>query len=181
MDSIMAETERLAYFTVVHALDLNSLHRSSNSNSGDAKTEQRLQACVLKMLERHSIVFSGMMQRLHISRSVNFRDSFSEISEELFKDEVSWSKIVALFALGARLGQHCRDNHMEDLVEDVAISLAAYAKERITPFIQQEGGWVSGHLLFTPLKSICCDFRALCVKSSRSRRTTRAKCGEDSS
>ena len=99
MDSIMAETERLAYFTVVHALDLNSLHRSSNSHSGDVKTEQRLQACVLKMLERHSIVFSGMMQRLHISRSVNFRDSFSEISEELFKDEVSWSKIVALFVI----------------------------------------------------------------------------------
>ena len=116
----MAETERLAYFTVVHALDLNSFHNSSSSssNSRNLQTEQCLQSCVVKMLERHSMVFSGMMQRLHIDRSVKFREGFCEIAEELFKDEVTWSKIVALFAFGARLAQHCREHHMEDLVED---------------------------------------------------------------
>ena len=65
----------------------------------------------------------------------------------MFKDAVSWSKIVALFAFGARLGQHCRANNMEDLVEEVALSLADFAKERITPFIQDEGGWVSFELV----------------------------------
>ena len=147
MDQVMAETERLAYFTVVHALDLNSFHGSSNSSnraeSTNSRTEQCLQACVVKMLERHSMVFTGMMQRLNIDRSVNFSQGFRDIAEELFKDAVSWSKIVALFAFGARLGQHCRANNMEDLVEEVALSLAAFAKERITPFIQEEGGWVS--------------------------------------
>ena len=89
------------------------------------------------------MVFTGMMQRLNIDRSVNFNQGFRDIAEELFKDAVSWSKIVALFAFGARLGQYCRANNMEDLVEEVALSLAAFAKERITPFIQEEGGWVS--------------------------------------
>ena len=89
------------------------------------------------------MVFTGMMQRLNIDRSVNFNQGFRDIAEELFKDAVSWSKIVALFAFGARLGQHCRANNMEDLVEEVALSLAAFAKERITPFIHEEGGWVS--------------------------------------
>ena len=89
------------------------------------------------------MVFTGMMQRLNIDRSVNFSQGFRDIAEELFKDAVSWSKIVALFAFGARLGQYCRANDMEDLVEEVALSLAAFAKERITPFIQEEGGWVS--------------------------------------
>ena len=145
MDPIMAETERLAYFAVVHALDLNSFPNSSSGSlqSRNSRTEQCLQACVVKMLERHSMVFNGMMQRLHIDRSVNFRQGFSEIAEELFKDAVTWPKIVALFAFGARLGQYCRENNLEDLVEDVAISLATFAKERITPFIQEEGGWVS--------------------------------------
>ena len=144
----MAETERLAYFTVVHALDLNSFHNSSSSssNSRNLQTEQCLQSCVVKMLERHSMVFSGMMQRLHIDRSVKFREGFCEIAEELFKDEVTWSKIVALFAFGARLAQHCREHHMEDLVEDVAVSLATFAHERITPFLQSEGGWVSASI-----------------------------------
>ena len=89
------------------------------------------------------MVFTGMMQRLNIDRSVNFSQGFRDIAVELFKDAVSWSKIVALFAFGARLGQHCRDNNMGDLVEEVALSLAGFAKERITTFIQEEGGWVS--------------------------------------
>ena len=89
------------------------------------------------------MVFTAMMQRLNIDRSVNFSQGFRDIAEELFKDAVSWSKIVALFAFGARLGQYCRANDMEDLVEEVALSLAAFAKERITPFIHEEGGWVS--------------------------------------
>ena len=147
MDQVMAETERLAYFAVVHALDLNSFHGSSSTGSAqstNSQTELCLQTCVVKMLERHAMVFTGMMQRLNIDRSVNFSQGFRDIAEELFKDAVSWSKIVALFAFGARLGEHCRANNMEDLVEDVALSLADFAKERITPFILEEGGWVSG-------------------------------------
>merc|ERR1711936_532369 len=130
MDPVMAETERLAYFAVVHALDLNSFHGSSSSSSRSPQSthsrEQCLQACVVKMMERHAMVFTGMMQRLNIDRSVNFSQGFRDIAEELFKDAVSWSKIVALFAFGSRLGQHCRANNMEDLVEEVALSLADF-------------------------------------------------------
>ena len=57
------------------------------------------------MLDRHSIVFNGMMNRLHVDRSVDFRQGFNEIAQELFKDDVTWSKIVAFFAFGAKLGQ----------------------------------------------------------------------------
>ena len=97
----MAETERLAYFTVVHALDLNSFHGSSSTGSAqstNSQTELCLQTCVVKMLERHAMVFTGMMQRLNIDRSVNFSQGFRDIAEELFKDAVSWSKIDKLLA-----------------------------------------------------------------------------------
>jgi len=141
MDPIMAETDRLAYFAVFHALDNNS--RSLFKTSA---TEICLKNCVAKMLERHSMVFGGMMVRLNIDREVNFREGFSEVAEELFKDAVSWSKIVALFAFGARLGQHCRQKGLEDLVEEVASSLSGFARERITPFVREEGGWVSNIL-----------------------------------
>ena len=141
-DPVMAETDRLAHFAVFHALDNNSLGFFKTS-----QTEVCLKNCVEKMLERHSMVFGGMMVRLNIDREVNFREGFSEVAEELFKDAVSWSKIVALFAFGARLGQHCRQKGMGDLVEEVASSLAGFAKERITPFVREEGGWVSTHVL----------------------------------
>ena len=145
MDPVMAETDRLAHFAVFHALESRSRGFFKSS-----QTEVCLKSCVEKMLERHSMVFGGMMVRLNIDREVNFREGFSEVAEELFRDAVSWSKIVALFAFGARLGQHCRQTGMGDLVEEVASSLASFARERITPFVREEGGWVSnGHLTIT--------------------------------
>jgi hypothetical protein len=143
LDPVMAETDRLAHFAVFHALE-----SSSRGFFKSSQTEVCLKSCVEKMLERHSMVFGGMMVRLNIDREVNFREGFSEVAEELFRDAVSWSKIVALFAFGARLGQHCRQNEMGDLVEEVASSLASFARERITPFVREEGGWVSNcHLI----------------------------------
>ena len=145
LDPVMAETDRLAHFAVFHALESRSRGFFKSS-----QTEVCLKSCVEKMLERHSMVFGGMMVRLNIDREVNFREGFSEVAEELFRDAVSWSKIVALFAFGARLGQHCRQTGMGDLVEEVASSLASFARERITPFVREEGGWVSnGHLTIT--------------------------------
>ena len=144
LDPVVAETDRLAHFAVFHALDSSSSNRSFFKSS---HTEICLKKCVEKMLERHSMVFGGMMVRLNIDRDVNFREGFSEVAEELFRDAVSWSKIVALFAFGARLGQHCRQKGMGDLVEEVASSLAGFARERITPFIREEGGWVSNLII----------------------------------
>ena len=83
------------------------------------------------------------MKRLNIDRSVDFKQGFYEIALELFKDVVSWSKIVALFAFGARVGQYCRDNDLSEIVEDIAFNLADFANQRITPFVREEGGWVS--------------------------------------
>ncbi len=57
--------------------------------------------------------------------------------------QVTWSKIVALYAFGARLAQHCSEHRMNDLVYDVASNLAQFAVERITPFLKRNGGWVS--------------------------------------
>jgi len=134
-DSLTVETERLARFAVFHALDPPSRLATSH-------TEVCLRQCVEKMLERHSMVFGGMMVRLNIDRDVDFRQGFTEVAEELFRDAVSWSKIVALFAFGARLGQHCRESPgLEDLVTEVAASLAEFAASRLTPFVREQGGW----------------------------------------
>lgn len=141
-----AETQRLAYFAVCRAL---SPSHGAATSSGSS-TEACLRVCVVRMLDRHAIVFNGMMTRLNIDRSVNFRQGFYEIAQELFKDAVSWSKIVALFAFGARLGQHCRDNGLEDLIEDIAGNLAAFANERIAPFVREEGGWATLLKVFPP-------------------------------
>jgi len=128
-DLVVAETDRLAWALVTDTVEEQS------------EAEACLRSCVGKMLERHSMVFGGMMYRLNIDRAVDFRQGFTEVAEELFRDAVSWSKIVALFAFGARLGRHCRESGMEELTEEVAGSLAYFARERVTPFVREQGGW----------------------------------------
>jgi len=132
-DPVIEETDRLAWSIVMERM-MEGVHVHS-------RTETCLRNCVGKMLERHSMVFSGMMVRLNIDRGVDFRQGFTEVAEELFRDAVSWSKIIALFAFGARLGQYCRETGMEELTDVVAGSLAYFARERITPFVREQGGW----------------------------------------
>ena len=92
-DRVVQETDRLAWRIVMEeAEEVEQISRA----------EICLRHCVEKMLERHSMVFGGMMVRLNIDRTIDFRQGFTEVAEELFRDAVSWSKIVALFAFGAR-------------------------------------------------------------------------------
>ncbi len=102
-----------------------------------------LRHSVMKMLERHSIVFNGMMSRLSIDRNSDLKIGFNQLAEELFvAREVTWGKIIALFAFGARLAQHCSQNNLGDMVFDIATLLAQYAVDKLTPFLRDHGGWV---------------------------------------
>ena len=69
-----------------------------------------LRNSVKKMLDNHHMVFNGMMSRLKIDRDCNIELGFTTLAEELFINTgsstsnhgVSWGKIIALYAFGAR-------------------------------------------------------------------------------
>ena len=155
-DTVSSDTASLAYFAVCQcaatpgtggaSLDLSQSPRR-------LKVLRCLETCIGQMLTRHETVFTGMMNRLEINRSVNFRLGFNHIADELFREPVSWSKIVTLFAFGARLGQHCRDNHQDELLQEIAANLATFANERISPFVREQGGWVSSESVIDAVKS----------------------------
>ena len=102
-----------------------------------------LRTSVKKMLDNHSLVFNSMVSRLHLDEGTDFHRGFLELSNELFGgDQVSWSKIIALFAFAARLAQYCEENNLGTMVFDVATNLSQFAVEKLTPFLRQHGGWV---------------------------------------
>ena len=119
----------------------------TNFSGSSTRTESCLRRCISRMHEKHSMVFGGMMTRLNINRNIDFYQGFIEVSEELFREEISWSKIVALYAFGARLAQFCAENDMEDLLRDISESLARFSDEHLAAYILAQGGWV--RLLFT--------------------------------
>ena len=108
----------------------------------DGSIEACLRRCISRMHEKHAMVFGGMMMRLNISRSIDFYEGFEEVSEELFREEINWSKIVALYAFGARLAQFCQANEMEDLLREISDSLARFSNEHLAAYIESQGGWV---------------------------------------
>ena len=66
------------------------------------------------------------------------------MSNEIFREgQISWSRIATFFAFGARLAQFCVENQMNDLVIDVVTSMSQLAVEKLTPFLRENGGWVS--------------------------------------
>ena len=125
-----------------HCLFINRRCNSFVSFSGD-DVMRCMRHSVTKMLDRHSIVFNGMMSRLCIDRNSDLKIGFNQLAEELFVNrEVTWGKIIALFAFGARLAQHCSQHGLEDLVFDIATLLSQYAVDKLTPFLREHGGWV---------------------------------------
>lgn len=136
-DPMTLETEKLAFDIVFFAMG------KRNANSGD-DVMRCMRHCVSKMLDRHSIVFNGMMNRLRVDRNSDLKIGFNQLAEELFvAREVTWGKIVALFAFGARLAQHCSQNDLGDLVFDIATLLAQYSVDKLTPFLREHGGWAT--------------------------------------
>ena len=73
---------------------------------------------------------------------MNFQ-GLSELSDEIFGHQVSWSRIVTFFAFGARLAQYCVEHQMNELVIDIVAIMSSLAVDRLTQFVKDHGGWVS--------------------------------------
>jgi len=134
---VRKETERLASFAVFFSLQNEKLVKDGT------KIETCLRRCISRMHDKHAMVFGGMMQRLNITRNIDFYKGFEEVSEELFREEINWSKIVALYAFGARLAQFCQANQMEDLLGEISDSLSRFSNEHLVAYIESQGGWES--------------------------------------
>jgi Apoptosis regulator proteins, Bcl-2 family len=109
--AIAEATQSLAHFAV-HCTIKNSDRSSCDRRPGQAmrpprtQTEACLAASIRRMHEKHALLFRSMMDRLQIDRQVDFYLGFTELAVDLFgDDDVSWAKIVALYAFGARLGK----------------------------------------------------------------------------
>jgi hypothetical protein len=132
--TIKEETSRMASFAVHFSI---SKHKKILTN----KTEDCLARCILRMHAKHAMVFGGMVRKLSINRNIDFYQGFVEVSEELFVDNISWSKVVALYAFAARLGQFCIEHNMEDLLGSLTESLTRFSLEYLSSFLQSQGGW----------------------------------------
>ncbi|TRY67898.1 hypothetical protein TCAL_12083 [Tigriopus californicus] len=136
-DPLTSETEKLAFDIVFFTIGRRT-----------AKTSDEIVLClrrsVQQMLDNHALVFNGMVSRLDLNSNSDLNQGFQDLANVLFSNnEVTWNKIIALFAFAARLALYCDEHHFENKMFDVASNLSQCAIEHLTPFLRRHGGWAT--------------------------------------
>lgn len=72
---------------------------------------ESLASCICDMLVKHSILFNGMVRRCHVTHYRTFCCIANEIFEanDSGQFNVSWGRIISLFAFAVRLAQEFRE------------------------------------------------------------------------
>jgi len=89
---------------------------------------------------KHDMLLKSMCNRLNINAE-NAYKTFCEISEEIFKDDINWGRIVVLYTFAGKLAAYCMNNKMESMVDKV-IQWLGNVVGRKQLWIKEKGnGW----------------------------------------
>ncbi|XP_061695943.1 bcl-2-like protein 1 [Syngnathoides biaculeatus] len=89
---------------------------------------------------RYSHAFSDLDQQLHITPATAYQ-SFENVVDEVFRDDVNWGRIVGLFAFGGALCVECMEKEMSPLVGRIIEWMTVYLDNHLQPWIDSQGGW----------------------------------------
>ncbi|KAJ8669068.1 hypothetical protein QAD02_000327 [Eretmocerus hayati] len=95
---------------------------------------------VYQMLNKHSILFTSMVNRLNVVPDTAY-EAFMGVADELFHQGITWARIVCLYAFMGRLALWARDRRMHTLKQKLPLFVSRYIGEEITQFIKVYGGW----------------------------------------
>lgn len=142
-ENVKRIAKELSYEIVYYKSGVKKLHPSS-------KYAVTLRRTVDELLERHEILFNGMVTKLEISKN-----TMRNVLDEMFKDKnYNWGRIVSIYAFGGRLAQHAGERHRQELIDQIAEWLGEYVIERLSSWIHNAGGWDAFHDYFPEQKSL---------------------------
>ncbi|KAK2587332.1 hypothetical protein KPH14_003049 [Odynerus spinipes] len=94
---------------------------------------------VYRMLNKHSILFTSMVNRLNVVPDTAY-EAFMGVADELFlHGGVTWARIVCLYAFMGRLALWARDRRMHALKKKLPLYVSRYIGEEIAHFIKGYG------------------------------------------
>ncbi|PBC26455.1 uncharacterized protein LOC122712793 [Apis laboriosa] len=96
---------------------------------------------VYQMLNKHSILFASMVNRLNVVPDTAY-EAFMGVADELFlHGGVTWARIVCLYAFMGRLALWARDRRMHALKKKLPLYVSRFIGEKVAHFIKGYGGW----------------------------------------
>lgn len=91
---------------------------------------------------KHDMLLKSMCNRLNITAD-NAYKTFCEISEEIFKDDINWGRIVVLYTFAGKLAIHCKNNKMDGMIEKLIQWLGNVIGRKHLWIKEKGNGWVS--------------------------------------
>lgn len=76
-------------------------------------------------------------------------DIFRNFGRELFREGVTWGRIVALFAFAAAISADCITQGRPELVKTVLSCVRLYVLDHLAVWIRSQGGWVRNSLIYS--------------------------------
>ena len=73
--------------------------------------------------------------------SENLQETFQTISDEMFRNNINWSRIVSFIAFSGALTLYCAEHNMQSRVPDVLRWIEDFVVERLSMWISSNGGW----------------------------------------
>ncbi|EZA51743.1 hypothetical protein DMN91_003436 [Ooceraea biroi] len=134
-DSIESTAESLAYDVMRYLLKEDIYLVSQDPVS------RTMRHNVYQMLNKHSILFTSMVNRLNVVPDTAY-ETFMGVANELFlHDVITWARIICLYAFMGRLALWARDRRMHNLKNKLPLYVSRYVGENITHFVKGYGGW----------------------------------------
>uniref|UniRef100_A0A915HEJ9 Bcl-2 Bcl-2 homology region 1-3 domain-containing protein n=1 Tax=Romanomermis culicivorax TaxID=13658 RepID=A0A915HEJ9_ROMCU len=91
--------------------------------------------------EDYRSTFGAMTEDLNMISASSAKATFFGVTEELFFEGITWSRIVALFAFGGVLCQKCVSQGAPQLVDQVPYWIKMYVDTRLSSWMAENGGW----------------------------------------
>lgn len=132
----------------INGLLVNRSAACSSTGAGQEAVKAALRDSADEFEKLFTQAFSDLSSQLDITPDTAY-NSFKSVMDEVFKDGVNWGRIVGLFSFGGVLCVECVEKDRDELVCRIADWMTTYLDEHINPWIQSQGGWVSGQEIQT--------------------------------
>ncbi|CAL1262294.1 unnamed protein product [Larinioides sclopetarius] len=138
---------KLRSCSAVHKkLGLQRLKSVSNlacgSNTAEIANELRLLTNELENL--HPKLFQSVASNLglhNLPSEAAVHNVFAAVAEEIFRGDVSWGRIVALFAMTGALAMDCVKGGHPEYVLGLVQRMGIFVERDVAAWICQQGGW----------------------------------------
>ena len=123
--------------------ELRSIRQENDPDSTAVRVSRRLREIGDEIQTKYQDEFHDMINQLNLT-STNVYKSFSEVARRLFKNGITWHRIVALLCFGYEIVKHVLRNGLAGTYMRKIYQLIVdfIVNERIAAWIVQHGGWV---------------------------------------